>query len=542
MESAEACRDPVLRLFGRTPTSEDLRCVGRWSYAATWIAEDRTTARDLVRARMTCAATFATSAATKSGKGDAERFALVNAIARLGGALMAGTGPLAAATERAVEESATALLRDGKTLRTATGREHAAIATIPFLDAFTAAMHDSGPERHVLFREVSSKLDEALIDSDGPFPALRTLRLYLRATLALDASETPDLDASATTQAGRLFATLGAWLSGDLALASRRATAYQKAWSAAARCSGDALSRIVAGLASDAMLTKGVADAMAEDPWALPLALGMTSEPEHASVLLEFGAHVQTHLRRHAAEAVGRWAAEVVRLAEFEERLGVLTPVTTELREGHQEFASCGSLDLFAVWHVARRAEEARTALRDAMDLCLATETSGRREAVRRAKETLQRLREAYENDLESARARAEEPLPPPDGLLAAEASANRGCFVAVGSAFAVMAVYAVVSLTMGSNGIVGRLAPVVLGVAAIPGAASVVAQIAVSLRRSRASREASRRRSARAAQFKNSRAVAERSHAEALAKGRDALTLAEERLTALDRRAAGAR
>ena len=540
METREESSLAVLRLFGREPLVEDWRCVGRWAYAAAWVSEDRATAREVVRARLGGAAALATAAALAAGRGDTDRFVLVSAIARLKEAFGSSEGAFGTVAERAVDEAAGQLASDGNALRSATYRERAAFAPRFGLEGFAAAMLDVGPERNVQLREAARTLDEALLTARGACPALRTLRLFLHASLAFDTHDaTVAVEAAPMVENGDPLVALGLWLSADLALAARRATAYEAAWSAAARVSGDALSRAVAGLSGGSMLSKGLGEALQDDPMALLLVLAMTSEGEHASALLDLGVHAQTTGRIAAEKEVKRWTAAAQRVDDLESKLGISILAPVEARAGHREQGNVGGLDLFAVWRLARRAGEARVALREATSQSIAAESARRKEAARRAKATLERARQAYEEALDAARAGLEALPIGPTVDARAEESAQRGCVFGFGAGCSVIATYAVLGLVIGTGGLLGRIAPIVVAVAALPVLAAVVAQVAVAMRRAVATADAHRRRTAASKEYERARMDVEKDHAGRLAEMREALSEAEGSLRELLQRLA---
>ena len=524
----------VLRLFGHPPTLDDLRYVGRWSYAAAWLARDRTTAREIVRARLRVAVAEATAAAMSVGRGDANRFVLVSALARLAVAIDGASGPLADAVERAIAQAADSLVRDGAELRKSTQRECAAIAPRLGLDTFEAGLLDVGQERHVLMREVASSLDEALIATKGTCPALQVMRLFLQATLKPEFHESDGFSHPSSFRERDPVATHGAWLMADLALISRRASAYEAAWCLAVRASGDAFSRAIAGLSTGASLPKGSPEAFAEDPWALPLALAMTSTPEHAKTLLDLGVRGQAHERIGAKRAVARWAAQSQRLEEVEASLAIRVLVSCEMREGHREPVDCDGLDLFSAWHVVQRAEESERTLRASLEGTIGAETTARREAVRKAKGKVESLSAAYEKELDSLRSRADAPIQLPEGFEQAEAGVQRGCLYGIGVGGSVLGTYAAVTLFVGAQGIVGKLAPLVVGVAALPVAAAIVAQIALTFRRSAATMEAKRQKRVNSEADLRTKKEVERRMGTALSQSRETLHSAEASLAAL--------
>ena len=512
--------------------------MGRWAFAAAWVSEDRATARDVVRARLAGAADIATRAAMAAGRGDADRFVLVSAIARLKEAFEGGEGTLAEMAFRAMDEAAGQLVANGSALRSAVQRERAAFAPRFGLEGFAAAMLDAGSERNVLMREASRGLDEALLTARGPCPALRTLRLFLRASLAIDSNDPFAVPEGSTTAKGHdPVAVLGMWLAADLALASRRGSAYEAALRAAAKASGDALSRTISGLAAGERSSKGVAQALQADPVALLLALAMTTTAEHASALLDHGVQAQSLGRVEAGREVVRWGAEARRVDELEARLGVSVQAPGGARQGHRDHENVGGLDLFAAWHAARTAQDACASLREGALRSVSAESKRRREAVRRAKAALDRAKRAYEAELEAGRGRLETAAPRPVVDERAEESAQRGCVFGFGAGCSVLGTYAAVGVVIGTGGIVGRIAPIVVGVAAIPVATAIVIQVALSARRALAAAEANRRRTVASAEFERLRTTTARAHGGKMAILREALSAAEAEARDLERR-----
>ena len=504
--------------------------MGRWAYGAAWLAADRSTARDLASARLAGAAGAATSAAIGAGRGDAERFLLVSALARLSEAIERGSGALAEAVERAVEEEAARLVDDGATLRALTARERTAFVPRFGLESFDAALRELGPDRHVLLREAAAQLEAGLMGTREPCPALRALRLYLQATLALDASEATVAVEAAPTSGVEPVRTLGIWLTAVLALAARRATAFAAAWASAARTSKDALSKTLAGLTSGAMLANNVVEALMEEPWALVHALAMTTEPEHAAAILDCGAQAQTRLRTQAAQSVAAWAAHADRAEELERRLGVAVLASNRDRKGHRDHRSAGSLDLFGAWNAQRAAETAQAALGAAMDRAMVAETARRREAVRQAKGALEGLRRAHEAALEAARAKLDS-VPTGADVSPDDEGAQRGCVFGFGAGCSVMATYAAIGLVLGTGGVVGRVAPLVVGVAALPVGAAIFVQVAQGIRRAARANEATKRRASASEAFERARRATDSSHGSLLAEARGALEEAEREL-----------
>ena len=285
------------------------------------------------------------------------------------------------------------------------------------------------------------------------------------------------------------------------------------------------------------MLSKGVVEAFVEDPWALPLALAMTVEPQHASALLDCGVQAQAALRAQAGKEIARWATQSMRVDDLESSLGIDIVVSPETRDGYREYESCGGLDLFSAWSVVRGAEEARSILRESVDRSVRVETSKRREAVRRAKNALHSLREAYEAAIEAIRVQAEVPLESVSELAQAEASAHQGCLFGFGAGCSVMATYAVVGMIAGTGGIVGRIAPLVVGIAALPIAAAITVQLAASMRKASVTAGINRRKAAASAEMERLRNIAERTHGGPMAQAREALEAAEASLATLERR-----
>lgn len=532
VETAEESSLVVLRLFGREPAAEEWRCLGRWAYAAAWLAEDRIKARELVWARLGWAVEEATRAAMSAGRGDADRYALVSAIARLPEAIETRRGPLADAVERAVEQAAARLAQDGATLRGLTQREQAAMAPRFGLSAFSAALLDVGPDRQVMLRESLASLEEALLAIRGPCPALRTLRLFLQAALGKDGASTID---GGLSTSGDPVATLGLWLQADLALLARKAAAYGAAWASAAGIAGDPLSRTLAGLATGAMGTHKVVDALASDPWALLVALAMTTEPEHAAALLECGAQAQKTSRGKAARSVREWVGQADRANDLERRLGISVVAPYEFRQGHREMAQTANLDLFSAWSVADMAEEARDALRGAIQKGIETESVRRQEGVRQAKASLESVQRRYDLELEAAREKLTIDCGPVV-VYEDDEGAQRGCVYGFGAGCGVMGTYIAAGLAIGTGGMMGRIAPLVIAIAALPVGAAIVVQIAYGLRRAAREAEASRRRSALTQEFERTRREAEKAHRAALAKGREGLEEAESELATFER------
>ena len=406
------------------------------------------------------------------------------------------------------------------------------------LETFEAGLYDVGQERHVLLREASAPLDEALRTDKGECPALQAMRLFLSATLATEPHEAFSLSSSANFREKDVVTAYGAWLMADVALSARRASAYEASWSLAFRASEDALSRALSCLASGTMRSRGIAEAFAEDPWALPLTLAMTSEAEHASAVLDFGVLAHAQKRIEAKRALTGWATEAERLVKVEKALNFPVLTSSDLREASQEAPNVEGLDLFSLWHLTRTAEEAQQALRSSIEKTLIGQAASRREAVRRAKLALDRLRQDYENELDAQRERSEAPVDLPPSLLQAEAGAQRGCFYGVGVAGCVLASYAALTLLRGSEGAIGRLAPLVLGVAALPVAAAITVQMALTIRRSAAHSEIRRVRKKASDAYSRARTEVETRYRVLLGTSREALAQAEANLAALEKNA----
>jgi len=521
---------PVARMpFGREPSVEDGRCIGRWAYAAAWLADDRPAARELAAARLGHAVEAAMQAAVGAGRGDAERFALVSALARLPESIE-GRGALGAAVGAAIDDMVARLTADGAALRTMTFKERVGFAPRFNIASFEAGLREVGPDRNVILREVAHALDEALAEVSSPCPALRTLRLFLRASLAADAQESALAEGVAGGE--EPLRTLAAWLSADMALLARRSAAYGTAWSVAARGGGDSFSRTVAGLTSGAMLSNSVVEALVEDPWALVMALAMTSQADHASALLDCGAQAQVSLRATAKARVAAWANQARKVGELEERLEIAVLAPYEVREGHADLAGASNLDLFAAWHAIRIADEARAALRAATERTIAAELGRHREAARLAKASLETVQRRYEALLEAERGDPAPDVRPELSTPAEDANAQKGCLMGLGAAAAVMVSYVALGIVLGTGGLVERIGPMVVALAALPAGAAVTVQVAHALRRSSRSTEANRQRLARAGRLEHARIVADREHGEGLAKAKEEVSQAEARLT----------
>lgn len=439
--------------------------------------------------------------------------------------------------ERAVHEAAAQLVADGTALRSAMFRERAAFAPRFGLEGFAAGMLDVGSERNVLLRQACRELEEVLLTARNPCPALRTLRLFLHASLALGSQDASAALEAPPSGANDPVSTLGIWLTADLALEARRAEAYEGAWSAAVRASGDALSRMVVGLASGAMISKSVAEALRTDPTALVLALAMTNEVEHASALLDSGVQAQALGRAHARKEVARWAAQAKRIDEIQARLGIAIVATTEMREGHRAYENVGGIDLFSAWHVGRYAEDARVSIQECVARSLSEEKMKRIEAVRRAKAALEQAKGRYDAMIEAARRQRDGVSVGPVMDEQAEESAHRGCLYGFGAGCSVIATYAVITIVLGVGGLVGRIAPIVVGIAAIPVGAAVAVQIAVAIRRAKATALAHRTRLAATAEFERVRAAAERTYRPTLAGLREKVEETEEEFRQLQAR-----
>lgn len=537
MEVREESSPAVLKLFGREPLAEDWRFVGRWAYGAAWLSQDRATARELIRFRLESTAEAATIAAMSAGPGEAGRYSLVSAIARLPEAIR-GEGAYAGAVERAIDEAAEALVDDGKDLRDLTMEERVTYAPRFHLEGFEAAMHELGPDRHVLLREVASQLDDAVSTARGACLSLRALRLFLQSTLSMDSHETSTAFEAGVEDYGDPVVRLGIWLLGDLALNAQRATRYEKAWSVAARVCGDPLSKTLAGLTSGSMATSDVASALFRDPWTLVTALAMTTDPQHASALLDCAVQAQTERRQVAARELARWAAKAKRIDDLENQAGLAVLTAYEDREGFRDCPPVGSIDLFNAWYWSSLAAESARTLAEAADRSTRLEMERRRSKVRLARASLDAAREAHEAMLEAARRRLEERLRRDREALGIQdgASAHRGCLYGFGAGCSVMATYAFISVVMGMGGLMGKIAPIVVAVAAMPVAAAIVAQMALALRRAAATAEAQRRREVAENEFEREKAAAERQTSATLTEGRHLLEEAEANLTEFER------
>ena len=529
-----------LRIFGREPSVEDWRCVGRWHYAAAWLADDLATARAFVRARLGGAAEIATTAAMGAGRGDADRFLLVSALARLPEAIHEGGGSLGTVAERAIEETALALYEEGAALRGATKRERAAFAPRFSLESFDAAMHEVGIDRHVVLRELAAQLDEALLETKADAPCLRTMRLFLAATLCLDSADVGGAFERAPTGWGEdRVAALACLLTADLALTARRSAAYEAAWASAVRVSTDGLSRILAALTSGAAQANNVVAAIGEDPWALVLALAMTTQPEHASALLDWGVLAQGERRARAAKSVALWAQQTMRIEDMERRMSIEIAASVEDRQGHETLA-VGGLDLFGLWNAIRVTEEARAALTLATESSLAAEAGRRRDAVKKAKTSLETVREAYESVLEAAKATHQRKVETEDASFEEKvgdgSGPQKGCVYGFGAGCSVVATYVVIGVIVGTGGMMGKIGPAVMAIAAVPVAAAIVVQVAYAIRRSAALAEAEGKRKAAMSELERARGIADREHGTALKDRRLHLEEVEESLGAFER------
>ena len=469
----------VLRVFGRPPCPEDWCCVGRWSFAAAWLADDEPAARQLARARLTGACALATSAAIVAGRGDAERFTLVAALARLAASFDSKEGLLTTAADRAVDEMAPRLFHDGVALRSSVGRERAAFAPRFDLESFTKAMLEVGPERHVLLRDGYSSLESALASARGACPALRTLRLFLQATLTLEGTD-------ASFQAERRqegeeepFRVLRAWLAADLALSQRRVGAFTSAWSKAARESGDALSLALAAVSSGGMVSQGLAKALVEEPWALPLALATTSEPDHASMLLDFGEQAQKASRVLAMQEIAAWRDQASAVEELENALGIAVIASANAREGFHDLEKSPGQDLFTAWLQVRLSREGTNALRQSVQRSTANEAERLMEEVREAEAKIEAVRQRYEAKAALARAQVDAITPSPEGWEVSEGRGQKGCLLGLGAGASVIATYVLVGFLTGAGRTFERIAPLIVSVAAVPVSVGILAYVA---------------------------------------------------------------
>ncbi len=494
-------------------------------------------ARELVRSRLEKTAEAATVAALAAGQGDKERHALVSAIARIPAAIR-GEGAFMGAVERAIDEGASALLEQGKDLREVTSDERISFATRFHLEGFDTAMREVGPDRHVLLREVLSQLDEAVSVARGACLSLRALRLFLQSTLAMDSHEAPAIFESGFGEYGDPVVRMGLWLLADLALTAQRASRYEKAWATAARTSADPLSRILAGLSATTTSGADMVSAITADPWALVSALALTTEPAHASALLDCAVEAQFERRQFAAREVKRWKAKVHRVTELEQRASLAVITAHEDREGHRECPPVGNIDLFNAWYWATAAGKSTQNLGEASDRAVRVEMERRRAKIRMAASAVDAAQRAQEAATEAARQRLNERLKEdreklklPDGT-----AAHRGCMYGFGAGCGVMATYAFVGVIVGMEGLLGRIAPLVVAVAALPMGAAILAQLALAMRRASANAEAQRRRESAEAEFERARAAAERQMGGAFTEARRAQEEAEKELTEFER------
>ncbi|RYG24249.1 hypothetical protein EON82_11440 [bacterium] len=526
----------VMKLFGREPSVEDWRYVGRWSYGSAWLAVDQATARDLVYARFLGTAEAAMAAAKNAGRGNGDRAALVNAIGRLPEALRTGKGPFASIVSAAIDEAVEQLLEEGQRLRKQTESERSLFAPRFHTDGFVGAMNEVGVHRVVLLKEVLGQLQDALALANEGCPALKAMALFLNSILGVDSHESTSTFECMEDKSGPL-ARMGMWLVADVALTSRRAARYSKAWATSARSCGDPISKMVAGLTSGAMQSHHVAEAIYADPWALIVALAMTSEAEHASALLDYGVQAQQQHRSRAATEIRQWSAAVLRADELERKVGIAVLAPYEEREGCRECPMASDADLLTAWHWGATAELAAASLTRAIEQCVATELGRRAAAVRSAKTSVDGVRAARESMIEAAKHEFEETLR--HGSAAArlqnDAGAQKGCLFGMGAGCSVMGTYIAICVVAGTAGIVGKVAPLVVAIAALPMGAAIVVQVASSLRRSALNAEDAKRREAAKEKFERAKKAAEELTSAALEKGRRSLEEAETKLTSFE-------
>ena len=534
MQTIEASGVNVLRLFGRPPMPEDWRAVGRWSYAAAWLAEDRAVACDLARARYAGACAPAISAALGAGRSAGERFALVSALARAQAAFEDGRGPLGAAAQRAVGIEAERLVRQGATLRSALLGERAAFASRWSMEPFVAAMLDTGQERHVLLREAAAGLEDALLGIRSGVPALRCLRSFLQATLASDGvASSAAIHIPLNGEADEASVSLARLLATDLALLSRKGAAYASAWAEVANASGDALAVTMAGLASGRLPSEEAVAALRDDPFALLLALAVTVEPPHANALLETAALSQTIARKEAERRHEQLRKEIRLTDSLERDLETSVAGVTDIRIVSAEWEEGGRNDLFVSWEQSRAASEAIERLRSARARSVELRRVELEEDARKAAEGLDAALQASQLASESKSdvgdgeefERAERE----------EAGAQRGCFYGFGAGCSVMALYLLIAIVVGTGGFVGRIAPVVVAGATLPIGAALLLQISLAARRCVAKAEAQRRATAIAKAESKRRLLAEERHAPLVMGARERVRAAESRLAAFE-------
>lgn len=537
VEFREASSPAVLMLFGREPQADDWRYVGRWAYGAAWLAKDRLMARELVRSRLERTAEAATAAALSAGPGDKERHALVSAIARIPEAIR-GEGAFVGAVDRAIDEGAAVLLAEGKDLREITADERISYATRFHLEGFDTAMREVGPDRHILLREVLAQLDEAVSAARGSCLSLRALRLFLQSTLSMDSHEAPAIFEAGSEEYGDPVVRMGIWLLADLALTAQRGPRYENAWAASSRASGDPLSKILAGLSSAARSRGEMTAAIVADPWALVSALALITEPAHASVLLDCAVEAQFERRQFAAREVKRWKARAHRVTELEQRAGLAVLTAHEDREGHRECPQVGTIDLFNAWYWATAASKATQVLAEASDRTVRLEMERRRAKVRMASASVDSARQTQEAAIEAARQRMNERLKQdrekfvqPDGT-----AAHRGCMYGFSAGCGVMATYAFLGVVVGMEGLMGRIAPLVVAIAALPMGAAILAQLALAMKRAAANAEAQRRRESAEAEFERARLAAERQMGTVFVEARRIQEEAEKELAEFER------
>jgi hypothetical protein len=526
-----------MKLFGREPSVEDWRFVGRWAYGSAWLAEDIDTARELVLARFIGTAEAATAAAMAAGRGDADRLALVSAIARLPEALRTGSGPYSPIVDRAIEEAVEQLLADGEYLRKRAEHERTMFAPRFHTDGFSGAMNEVGAHRGVLLREVLGQLQDALALSNESCPTLKSLALFLNSMLGVDSHETTSTFEGLEDKEGPL-ARMGIWLVADVALASRRAARYSKAWAAAARTCGDPLSKTIAGLTTGAMQSNDVAGAILADPWALIVALAMTSQAEHASALLDYGVQAQREHRSRAAKEIRQWSATVLRADDLEKRTGIAVLAPYEEREGYRECPTMADADLLTAWHWGTRAAQADASLGKAIDHSVAQELGRRTTAVKNARASLDSVRATREAMIENAQHEYDESLRHRGTAaeLQQDANAQRGCMFGMGAGCSVMATYMAVCVVLGTGGLMGKIAPLVVAIAALPVGAAVVVQVGSSLRRVAKSTEEVKRRELAKKKFELAKEAAHEATSAAQEKGRRLLEEAETKLASFER------
>lgn len=533
--------DPIARsVFGREVLPEDRTNLGRWAYAATWLADTEANASALYRAHLALMAEAAMASAGRAGHGGEKRLALVTALARLTDALKDSQGPMVEPVQHAVARGALLLMEDCQSLRAATAREWTLHVPRVSLLSFEMAIKDDGPDRNVVLREVFQALEEARAEATQFAPAIELMWRYLSLTLEPDDSETvsqEDLARAATSKSPipRLFA----WIAADQALLSRRAGAYGSAWFTAATRGGDALSRLFACLSAGSWRTVPYIDALAEDPWALVTALAMTSTKEEADMLLTAAIEAQASTLKIAAKRLGEWRTQALAVSSVEERTGIAVLSDSDDRHGHEGLPSLQSMDLFSLWSVVERASNARTALKGAIDRAIAGESTRRHEALRRARARYEAEKKAYDLSIEAAqrahRERETEFRKVFNDQAGDGSSAQKGCMLGMGAGCSVVSMYLAAGVILGTGGLIGHIGPLVVGVAAVPCAAALFVQIVYHTKRAAAAAEMNRKNARSLQVLERAREQAEQKHGTLIFEAEQTLEAAERAMNELE-------